>query len=363
VLFLRNTSTIKGTESACELRCAHRAHFFSMHIGSCLWKGFGGVYGKAMRSFSCIGISRRLVCAGRLFVTAKPFIKWVGGKGQLLESLVSLLPKELATRKRFVYVEPFVGGGAMLFRMLSQFPNIERAVVNDLNGDLTATYAVVRDAPESLIGCLRDLQAAYRACRSEDERRGVFLEKRARYNRRDSEAAEQAALFIFLNRTCFNGLYRVNANGLYNVPFGKSKKPLICDEETIRADSELLKRVEICNGDFEDMAGKADEDSFLYFDPPYRPLTVTASFTAYAKEGFDDAEQIRLAQFCRRLDADGHKWLLSNSDPHNIDADDDFFDDLYRGFDIRRVGVSRTISCKAECRGRITELAIRNYGE
>jgi len=296
-------------------------------------------------------------------VAAKPFIKWVGGKGQLLDRLVALLPNELARRDEFVYVEPFVGGGAMLFQMLSLYPNIQRAIINDLNGDLTATYKAVREEPDGLIESLSELQNEYRKCQSESERCGVFMSKRLQYNERAGNTVEQAALFIFLNRTCFNGLYRVNSKGLYNVPFGKSKNPLICDEETVRADSELLKRVEICNGDFEDTANKIGERAFFYFDPPYRPLTVTSSFTAYAKEGFNDAQQVRLADFCRRLDAGGHKWLLSNSDPHNVDVHDDFFDDLYSGFEIRRVEVSRMISSKSECRGRITELAIRNYRE
>lgn len=172
-----------------------------------------------------------------------------------------------------------------------------------------------------------------------------------------------AALFIFLNRTCFNGLYRVNAGGVFNVPFGKASHPRICDEKTIRADSELLQKVEIRCGDFTCAANGVGSGAFFYFDPPYRPLTRTAAFTAYSKEGFGDDEQRRLADFCRALDAAGQTWMLSNADPHNVDPDDAFFEELYCGFDIRRVCANRMINSKAGGRGPISELAIRNYKE
>lgn len=293
----------------------------------------------------------------------KPFIKWAGGKGQLLDQLSDLLPENLKDRKDLVYVEPFVGGGAMLFYMLSNYTNITHAVVNDLNSDLVATYTVIRDRPEELIRELSNMQDEFYECQSDEGRKKVYLEKRERYNMKCAESVETAALFIFLNRTCFNGLYRVNSKGLYNVPFGKALRPLICDVDTIRADSKLLKKVVILNGDFGDVEKYVKGKSFFYFDPPYRPLTQTASFTAYSREGFGDDQQKRLADFCRHLDRAGHQWLLSNSDPHNTDPNDMFFEEIFKGFDIHRVSASRMINSKSDGRGKITELAIRNYKE
>ena len=302
-----------------------------------------------------------VVCQGGEKV--KPFVKWVGGKGQLIEQLSELLPKDFSERKNVVYVEPFVGGGAMLFHMLSTYPNIEKAVINDLNSDLTMAYKVVRDMPGNLIAALGIMQEEYQSKKNGQEQKEYYLAKRRRYNSHNAGNVETAALFIFLNRTCFNGLYRVNSKGEYNVPFGKAKNPLICDEETIMADSRLLQKVEILNGDFECVEKHIGRNAFLYFDPPYRPLTQTASFTAYSKGGFDDAQQKRLAEFCRRLNVKGCQWLLSNSDPHKSDPNDMFFDELYAGFDIHRVYASRMINSKAEGRCKITELAIRNYEE
>lgn len=294
----------------------------------------------------------------------KPFIKWAGGKGQLIEQLSNLLPNDLASRKDMVYVEPFVGGGAMLFYILSTYPNIQKAIINDLNSDLVATYKVIKERPEELIAKLRIMQEEFRACKDDKERKQYYLSKRERYNSREAKDVEIAALFIFINRTCFNGLYRVNSKGKYNVPFGKATNPLICDEDTIRKDSSLLQKVEILNGDFECVENCiGDNKAFFYFDPPYRPLTQTASFTAYSKDGFGDDQQKRLASFCRRLDAKGHQWLLSNSDPHNSDPTDMFFEDIFKGFYINRVSASRMINSKASGRGKITELAIRNYKE
>ena len=305
-----------------------------------------------------------MCCHGGKAMDGKPFIKWAGGKGQLLEQLSALLPKDFAERKDVVYVEPFVGGGAMLFYMLATYPNIKKAIINDLNSDLITTYKVIKERPEELIAMLRVMQNEYRSCKNEAERKEYYLAKRERYNSREAKDVEVAALFIFINRTCFNGLYRVNSKGKYNVPFGKAKNPLICDEETIMMDSRLLQKVEILNGDFEGVEKCVERaGAFFYFDPPYRPLTQTASFTAYSKDGFGDDQQKRLAEFCRRLDASGHQWLLSNSDPHNSNPDDMFFEEIYKGFDINRVSASRMINSKASGRGKITELAIRNYKE
>ncbi len=294
-------------------------------------------------------------------MSARPFVKWVGGKGQLIGQLTELLPEDLSKGK-FVYVEPFVGGGAMLFHMLSRYPNVTRAVANDLNADLVTTYKVVRDSPEELVASLKEVERSFYALADETERRDFYLRQRERYNGHPTNAVETATLFIFLNRTCFNGLYRVNAKGQYNVPFGKAVRPLICDADNIRAASALLQKVTFTCGDFEAVERSVKGKAFWYFDPPYRPLTPTASFTAYSKGGFDDAQQLRLARLCRRLDAAGHRWLLSNSDPRNVDPEDAFFEEAFAGFEIRRVSAARMVNSKADGRGKITELAIRNYG-
>ena len=294
---------------------------------------------------------------------ARPFVKWAGGKGQLVEQLDALLPKDFQNQKDIIYVEPFVGGGAMLFHVLVKYPNISRAVVNDMNCDLVTCYRIIKEKPDELIATLKHFQDEYWNANAETSRKKMFLEKRDRYNQHVANDVETAALFIFLNRTCFNGLYRVNSKGLYTGPFGKAKHPLICDEDTLRADNAVLQKVEILCGDYSQVTNVINGQTFFYFDPPYRPLTKTAAFTAYSKSGFDDNEQLRLAEFCKMLDVRGHRWLLSNSDPHNTDPKDDFFDDLFCAFDIHRVFASRAINSKADGRGKISELAIRNYKE
>ena len=273
---------------------------------------------------AAFGVLSTFLCLDGKDMKAKPFVKWAGGKGQLIEQLDNLLPKDFPERRDMIYAEPFVGGGAMLFHVLDKYRNIRRAVINDLNADLVTCYKVIKENPEALIASLRKLQDAYRLLGTMEAKKNMFLSNRDRYNSHRGDAVDIATLFIFLNRTCFNGLYRVNSKGLFNVPFGKSDNPLICDEDTIRADSKLLQNVEILNGDFEQVESLLGSNAFIYFDPPYRPLTQTASFTAYAKNGFNDDEQRRLAAFCRRLDKNGHQWLLSNSDPHNADPSDMF---------------------------------------
>jgi len=294
-------------------------------------------------------------------VKAKPFIKWAGGKNQLIGQLEHLFPPDLATRDNLTYVEPFVGGGAMVFYMLSKYKNINRAIINDCNTHLIDTYKTIRDNPNELIAILKRIQDEYRSCETMETKKEYYLRKRIAYNQQDASPTETSALFIFLNRTCFNGLYRVNSKGLFNVPFGKAANPLICDKETLLADSALLQNVEIFNGDFEGVYQHIKNKAFVYFDPPYRPLPKTPSFTAYSKDGFNDEHQRRLASFCRKLDKDDHQWLLSNSDPANTDPTDKFFDEIFAGFNIHRVSASRMINSKADGRGKITELAIRNY--
>ena len=294
---------------------------------------------------------------------AKPFIKWAGGKGQLLEQLAAYLPEDFSDRRNVTYIEPFVGGGAMLFYMLQRYPNIQHAVINDVNPDLAMCYQTVRDTPEELIASLLDIQNAYNALQTEEGRRDFFLAARDRYNEKNLDPIENTTKFIFLNRTCFNGLYRVNKKGLFNVPFGKYANPQICDPATIRLDSELLQRVEILTGDFEatlDHVG--DGYNFFYFDPPYRPLNATSSFNSYSKEDFNDEEQIRLRDFCALLSGRlGIGWMLSNADCSAKNPEDTFFEDIYTDFFINRVFASRAINANPSKRGKLTELLICNY--
>lgn len=296
-------------------------------------------------------------------VKAKPFIKWVGGKSQLIEQLDALLPADFDDWKNITYIEPFVGGGAMLFYMLQRYPNIQHAIINDINPDLATCYRTVRDNPNQLIESLRDIESAYFALQSEEERKEFFMAVRDRYNEKNLDPIENTTKFFFLNRTCFNGLYRVNKKGLFNVPFGKYSNPTICDPETILKDSGLLQRVEILNGDFEGTFEYAQDNTLFYFDPPYRPLSDTSSFNNYAKEAFNDAAQIRLKEYCDRVNEAGFKFMLSNSDCKGKNEEDNFFDVLYAAYQIERVWASRSINSNPNKRGELTEILVRNYAD
>lgn len=294
---------------------------------------------------------------------AKPFIKWVGGKSQLIEQLDALLPADFDNWNNVTYIEPFVGGGAMLFYMLQRYPNIQHAIINDINPDLATCYRTVRDNPNQLIESLRDIESAYFALQSEEGRKEFFMAVRDRYNEKNLDPIENTTKFFFLNRTCFNGLYRVNKKGLFNVPFGKYSNPTICDPETILRDSELLQRVEILNGDFEGTFEYAQGNTLFYFDPPYRPLSDTSSFNDYAKEAFNDAAQIRLKEYCDRVNEAGFRFMLSNSDCKGKNEEDNFFDVLYAAYQIERVWASRSINSNPSKRGKLTEILVRNYTE
>lgn len=296
---------------------------------------------------------------------AKPFIKWVGGKGQLLQQLERQLPTDLH-EEEFTYIEPFVGGGAMLFYMLQNFMNIKQVVINDINRNLTEAYRVIKQEPEGLVYRLKHIEKQYLNITTEDGRKNFYLEMRRRFNEEVLSSLDKSAILIFLNRTCFNGLYRENSKGKFNVPFGRYANPTICNEEIIYADSELLNRfdVQILNGDFKDTAKAIDKTglTFFYFDPPYRPLSATSSFNSYVKEDFNDDSQRELADFCRMLDRkENVRWMLSNSDCSAKNPDDTFFEDMYDGFDIQRVFASRMVNANSSKRGKLTELLIRNY--
>ena len=289
---------------------------------------------------------------------AKPFVKWVGGKSQLLPEIRKKYPQQVNK-----YCEPFVGGGAVLFDILQTF-HPQEVLINDINKELINTYFQVKNQCEILIYQLRELQNIYRN-NAQEERKSLFYEKRNRYNDlkvngNEEENVEKAALFIFLNKTCFNGLYRVNSKGFFNVPFNNAKNPLICDENNLRECSELLQNVQMKVGDYKECEYFVDYNTFLYIDPPYRPLTGTSAFTSYSENQFLDKEQIELAQFIERITVKKSSVIASNSDPKNIDINDNFFDELYSTFEIERVSASRMINSKAEKRGNINELLITN---
>lgn len=292
--------------------------------------------------------------------TAKPFLKWAGGKSQLLPAIKKALPTSIL-QSDFTYIEPFIGSGAVLFWMLGNFQNLKKAVINDINSDLINTYKTIADTPNKLIAHLKTLQHEFHALEGHNEhKKKYYYQKRTLYNSRTEESTTQAALFIFLNRTCFNGLYRVNRNNEFNVPMGAYQRPTICDEQNILAVSNALQNVEILCGDFERTLDYADKNTLFYFDPPYKPLSKTSNFNAYAKGEFNDAEQIRLRDFCHLLDRLNHSWLLSNSDVRECDINNGFFDDLYAHFNIKRVDAKRQINSNAKKRGILKELLITN---
>ena len=292
---------------------------------------------------------------------AKPFIKWAGGKTQLLTQFENILPHNLEEAEHFTYIEPFVGGGAMLFHMLQKYTNIGRVIINDINPNLITAYRVIRDTPERLITDLKMLQREFRQNSNEEARKEYFLRIRKSYNEDTHNDVTNTAMFIFLNRTCFNGLYRVNSKGYFNVPFGKYTNPTICDEELLLEDSKILQNVEILCGDYTLIERYVDNNTFIYLDPPYRPLSTTSSFTSYSKENFDDTEQTRLAHFFARLSRYGCKMMLSNSDCCAQNPNDTFFENLYGNFIIDKVHASRFVNAIPSKRGKLTEILVRNY--
>ncbi len=292
----------------------------------------------------------------------KPFLKWAGGKGQLLCEIEKYYPFE--NGKITKYAEPFVGGGAVLFDILSKY-DLEAVYISDINAELINTYRIIRDDVYELIGMLMAMQNEFLSM-SIDDRKTYYLSKRERFNYlkvngNESINIEKAVLMIFLNKTCFNGLFRVNRKGLFNVPMGSYKNPIICDEENLRAVSEKLQNVTIVCGDYRESAEFIDDSTFVYFDPPYRPITETASFTAYTENLFNDDEQIELAKFVDDMHRNGAKVVISNSDPKNSNTEDDFFDNIYSSHKIKRVEATRMINCNSEARGKIKELLISNF--
>ena len=292
----------------------------------------------------------------------KPFLKWAGGKGQLLKEIEHYYP--FSSGKITKYAEPFVGGGAVLFDILSKY-DLDEVYISDINAELINTYQIIRDDIDALIEMLHAMQNDFISLDT-DNRKAYYMQKREHFNNlkvngNESINIEKAALMVFLNKTCFNGLFRVNKKGLFNVPMGSYKNPMICDEKNLRAVSGKLQKVTIVRGDYSESADFIDENTFVYFDPPYRPITDTASFTAYTKNLFNDDAQIELAQFVDDMDKKGAKIVISNSDPKNSNTDDDFFDNIYSAYKIKRVEATRMINCNSEARGKIKELLISNF--
>ena len=301
---------------------------------------------------------------------AKPFLKWAGGKVQLLSQFRQYYPRAFQTGEITRYVEPFLGGGAVFLDVAQRFPSLQEAYLFDINEQLVLVYQVIKQAPDALINALSELAGRYFELQ-EPERKEFYYNIRSQYNEEHhsldylnySQAwIQRTSKMLFLNKTCFNGLFRVNRKGEFNVPYGKYKKPRILDRDNILRVAELLQHAEIRHGDFTQSGKVVTDDSFVYFDPPYRPISKTSSFTSYAKHVFGDDEQRRLGEYYRELhETTRAKLMLSNSDPQNENDEDCFFDELYKGFEIKRVNANRMINSNPQKRGQITELVVLNY--
>ncbi|MBD2777985.1 DNA adenine methylase [Iningainema tapete] len=299
----------------------------------------------------------------------RPFLKWAGGKGQLIEQISKFFPKELLDGSIKRYIEPFIGGGAVFFHFADNYPSIEEFYIFDINPELILAYKTIQNHAEELGELLQKIQNKYWSLNPE-ERSKYFYQVRTYFNQQRLQTdfenysdswVERTAQIIFLNRTCFNGLFRVNLKGDFNVPFGKYKNPTICDLNNLMAVSALLKKTQIFHGDFTLSQEFVDSKTFVYFDPPYRPISKTSNFTSYSQGSFDDTDQLRLRNFFSELNSLGAKLLLSNSDPKNVDEDDIFFETNYAKYRIEKIKAFRNINSKAEKRGQINELLIMNY--
>lgn len=293
-------------------------------------------------------------------VTLKPFVKWVGGKSQLVDEIEKMLPSD-GEKVLTKYAEPMVGGGALFFNILSKY-DYEEIYISDINAELINAYKAIKNDVDNLISKLNEMQMTFLPM-DENGRKYFYYNIREKFNSTvlsAETATEKAAQFIFLNKTCFNGLYRVNRKGQFNVPMGAYKNPTICDDDNLRNIHEALQNVTIVCGDYSLSKTFIDKNTFVYLDPPYRPISETSAFTSYNSESFDDNEQIRLAQFIDEINKLGAKIVLSNSDPKNVNEEDNFFDNLYRNYKINRVEASRAINSKGDSRGKIKELLICN---
>ncbi len=301
-------------------------------------------------------------------LSAKPFLKWAGGKRQLIEKFQELYPKELAEKKIKTFHEPFLGSGAVFFDVVSKY-KVDAAYLYDINEELVLTYRVIQQDVEKLLHFLHRYERDFLKL-GKEKRQQYFYEQRTNFNlqrfnmdydKYSDNWVPRAAQLIFLNRTCFNGLFRVNMKGDFNTPAGDYANPTICDEENLNAVNKVLSIAEIKKADFKDIVYDVKPKSFVYCDPPYRPISKTASFKAYSKHGFDDSHQQELSTVFKTLDKKGVKVMLSNSDPKNHDPQDQFFDDLYKGYRIERIAARRSINSNASKRGAVNEIVVMNY--
>lgn len=299
---------------------------------------------------------------------ARPFLKWAGGKTQLLPRFQQLYPEALKNYKIKNYYEPFLGSGAVFFDIVQNF-EIDNAYLYDVNDELILTYKVIQRDAANLIDFLFRYQQFYLK-QNKKKREEYFYEQRINYNlqrfnidykKYSSAWIARAAQFIFLNRTCFNGLYRVNSKGEFNTPVGDYKNPTICDENNLLAVSKILEMATIKKADYTQIKRDLKSGSFVYFDPPYRPISKTASFTAYSKQDFTDKDQMHLATLFKFINNKGELAMISNSDPKNFNPKDNFFDDLYKEYNIIRIPARRMINADASKRGNINEIVVTNY--
>lgn len=294
----------------------------------------------------------------------RPFVKWAGGKSGLISQLKDFYPFDLENGKIEKYVEPFVGGGAVLIDVLQKY-EVKEAYAFDINEDLINCYNVIKNNIEQLIQELYKKEKEYKKLEM-DERNIYFYDIRKEYNSYKLEKEiniKRASEFIFLNKTCFNGLYRVNKSGKFNVPCGKYKNPTICDSKNLRNLSKLIQNVTFLYDDYKRSNRYVDNKTFVYFDPPYRPISVTSGFTSYTKEDFNDEAQKELARYYNELNTKNARLMLSNSNPKNTNPKDDFFEENYKGFNINEVYAKRMINSNSKKRGEISELLITNYNE
>lgn len=298
---------------------------------------------------------------------ARPFLKWAGGKSQLLDQLELNYPQKLMEGKISRYVEPFVGGGAVFFELIKKY-EFSEVFLNDINEDLMLCYKVIRDNSDDLIEQLHKLEKKYLS-KDLEQKEVMFYEIRDLFNKEkvgfdyynnSKKCVDLCAKLIFLNKTCFNGLYRLNRKGGYNVPFGKHKNPTICDKENLNNIRKVLQDVVLLAYDFEKLSEYINENTFVYMDPPYRPLNKTSSFNSFQKFPFNDEYQKRLAKWYSQMHNKGALLILSNSDPTNTNSEDLFFEELYKDFTIIKVRASRVINSKGTGRGLIRELLITN---
>jgi len=295
----------------------------------------------------------------------RPFVKWAGGKSSLISQITGFYPFELTNGTIEKYIEPFVGGGAVLINILQKY-DVKEAYAFDINIDLINCYNVIKTNVEDLINELIIKENEFLKI-GDEERQKYFYNIRKKYNSykivENELSVKRASEFIFLNRTCFNGLYRVNKNGEFNVPCGKYKNPKICDSKNLRNLSYLIRNVVFQYGDYKESEKYIDNNTFVYFDPPYRPLSITSGFTSYTKEDFNDENQKELANYFKELNEKKAKLMLSNSNPKNTNRDDNFFEEIYKGFNINEISAKRMINANAKGRGEISELLITNYEE